>query len=300
MAWYTASYLRAKAGLPPLRSKPGVMDGVFPSRLEEIPVLEYAVQSRPDDATARLLLGHLRFHLGQTDAARKLWEDSARINPSSSVASRALGVTAWKLDGDLAQAERYLRQALSADPRDGIVGRDLALVLQAAAAKDVEQEKPLFMKSKEVLETVLPHNKHRADVVEMLARLYNRLGELDKAAELLDGIYVTAWEGAQGLHDMYRAAHLGLGKRHFEAARFEEAAGEFRRALEYPENLGIGRREGAEEADLYYWLGMALSRAGENDNARAAWKRAAEESPSRNAEIERCRKLAQDALNEPQ
>jgi len=139
---------------------------------------------------------------------------------------------------------------------------------------------------------------HRADIVEMLARLHNRLDEPEKTAALLDRIRVTSWEGAQGLHDEFKAAHLALGKRHLEAGRSSEAVEEFRRSLEYPENLGIGRRAGAREADLYYWLGTALSRAGKPDEARAAWRTAADEPPSGRPEIERWRKLAQEALNQ--
>ena len=137
---------------------------------------------------------------------------------------------------------------------------------------------------------------NRADIVEMLARLHNQLDKPEKAAALLDRIRVTSWEGAQGLHDELRAAHLALGKRHLEVGRFAEAVEEFRRSLAYPENLGIGRREGTREANLYYWLGAALSRAGKSEEARAAWKTAANEPPSGRPEIERCRKLAQQAL----
>jgi tetratricopeptide (TPR) repeat protein len=132
----------------------------------------------------------------------------------------------------------------------------------------------------------------------MLAGLHNRLDEPEKAAALLDRIRVTCWEGAQGLHDEFRKAHFALGKRRFQAERFGEAVGEFRRSLEYPENLGIGRREGTREANLYYWLGLALSKVGKQEEARAAWKKAADEPPSGREEIERCRKLAQEALKE--
>ena len=300
MLWYTASYLRGKEGLLPMSSNPKPMESVFPSRLEEIPVLEHAVQSRPKDATARLLLGDLYFSLGQHAKARRLWQESVNIDSSNPVPLRSLGMAGWKLDGDLVEAERYLRQALSATPRDGIVARDLASVIQTQLQAEAEptEKKALRARARDVLLEVLPYNMHRADIVETAARLHNQLDEPEKAAALLDGIRVTAWEGAQGLHDEFRAAHLALGKRHFEAGRFAEAASEFRRSLEYPENLGIGCRDGTREADLYYWLGMALSRLGKHDEAQTAWRTAAEERASGNPEIERCRKLAEEALKE--
>jgi tetratricopeptide (TPR) repeat protein len=300
MLWYTASYFRARQGLPGISSNFIPMEGVFPSRLEELPVLEDAVRSREDDATARLLLGDLRFHFHQHAAACALWEESAKTDPSNPVPWRSLGMAAWRIEGDLARAEQYLRRGLRADPDDGIVARDLARVLQAqaGAATGPAQRDSLLTSARDVLSGVLSSHMHRADIVEMLAHLHNQLDEPEKAAALLNDIRVTCWEGAQGLHDEFRSAHFALGKRHFEAERFAEAVAEFRRSLEYPENLGIGRREGTREADLYYWLGKALSQAGKREEARAAWKAAAEEPPSGRPEIERCRKLAQEALKE--
>ncbi len=300
MAWYTANYLRGLEGLPALDSQPAAVDGVFPSRLEELPVLEYAVQTRPNDSLAHLLLGDLQFHLRRHAQAREIWKKSAEVDASNSVALRALGIAAWKLDGDLARAERYLRQALTADRNDGIVARDLARAIQAQAdrAKDGAEKNVLLTKARDALSQAVDANIHRADIVEMLATLHNRLEEPEKAAALLDRIRVTSWEGAQGLHDEFRKAHFVLGKRHFEAERFADAVDEFRRSLDYPSNLGIGRREGTREADLYYWLGLALSKTGKQEEARTAWQRAADEPPSGRDEIERCRKLAQEALKE--
>jgi len=298
MVWYAADYLREIERIPPFSSGPKAVEGVFPSRIEELPVLEHAVQSRPNDATARLLLGDLRFHFRQYSKARDLWEQSARIDESNPVPLRSLGMAAWRLDGDPIQAERYLRRALSADPADGIVARDLARVLEAESqtAVDPHSRKLVLEEARAVLLTVIDSHMHRADIVEMLASLHNRLDEPEKAAALLDRIRVTCWEGAQGLHDEFRAAHLALGKRHLEGGRFTQAADEFRRSLDYPDNLGIGRRDGTHEADLYYWLGTALSRLGKQEEARAAWKTAAEEPPSGRPEIERFRNLARQAL----
>lgn len=300
MICYTANYIRSLTDQPPLAQQPKATIGVFPSRWEELDVLKQAVDSRPDDALARIPLGDLRFHFRQYGEAKKLWQHAADIAPSNTIPLRSLAMAAWKLDGDTAKAEHHLRQALSRDPRDGIIGRDLARVLiaQADAAKESADRKALREKAREVLLQVLPPNMHRADIIEMAARLHNELDEPEKTAALLDSIRVTSWEGAQGLHDEFRKAHSALGKQHFEAGQYEKAVFEFRRSLEYPDNLGIGKREGTREADLYYWLGMALSRAGKADEARAAWEKAAGEKPSGNAEIERCRKLAEEALKE--
>jgi tetratricopeptide (TPR) repeat protein len=300
MVCYTANFIRSLTDQPPPPQQPKTTDGLFPSRLEELQVLEHAADSRPDDALARILLGDLRFHLRQYTEARKLWRQAADLDSSSTIPLRSLAMAAWRLDGDAAKAEAYLRQALSRDPQDGIIGRDLARVLlaQADAAKESADKKTLREKAREVLLKVLPPNMHRADIIEMTARLHNELDEPEKTAALLDSIRVTSWEGAQGLHDEFRKAHFALAKQHFEAGQYEKAVLEFRRSLEYPDNLGIGKREGAREADLYYWLGISLSRAGKADEARAVWEKAASEKPSGNAEIERCRKLAEEALKE--
>lgn len=279
MLYYTVNYLHNRLGRRPLLWDPVDVPGVFPSRPEALPVLRFAVENRPDDALARRLLGDLLFHLKDHDAAEQLWREAIAKAPADAVSMRSLGMALWRRHKDMPAAEGILRRALSCRPEDGILGRDLARVLMAQAdqAGDGDAKKAFRHKARKVLLGVLPANEHRADILEMTCRLHNLLDEPEKAADLLDWIAVTNWEGAQGLHDEFRKAHMTLGKKYLTAKKYGKAAGAFRRSLSYPDNLGIGKRDGTKEEAQQFLLGKAAFLAGKIDIAHEAWGKAADE-----------------------
>jgi len=51
----------------------------------------------------------------------------------------------------------------------------------------------------------------------------------------------------------------------------------FRKALEYPHNLGSGKPDKPHDGEIWFWLGEALKAQDKADAARDAWTRAVEE-----------------------
>jgi tetratricopeptide (TPR) repeat protein len=72
-------------------------------------------------------------------------------------------------------------------------------------------------------------------------------------------------------------ANLQKGRSALETGNAAQAEQDFRRALEYPTNLGVGKPDRPADAQPLYWLGVALSAEGKTDAAHAAWNQAAEE-----------------------
>lgn len=105
------------------------VDGAFPSRPETLPVLEWVVRERPADARAHEALGNLYAGLGRLDEAVASWRRAAELEPRLSVARRNLAMHAWRIEGDLESAERWLREALAARPQDQTLARDLGRLL---------------------------------------------------------------------------------------------------------------------------------------------------------------------------
>jgi tetratricopeptide (TPR) repeat protein len=64
---------------------------VFPSRAEDLVVLNEALRSNPEDATARYLLGTLYFSRGLVDNGLKEWEQARKLNPQIPVLHASLG-----------------------------------------------------------------------------------------------------------------------------------------------------------------------------------------------------------------
>lgn len=273
-------------------------EGVFPHRTETVPVLRWALERDPSDGKAALLLGHLLASLGRYREARGAWRRALERGESPAVAARALAMAALKLDGDRDSAERLFGRALAADPKDAIVAMDLARLRFEAAerAGGDARKREIVASIRDLLLGALEAGRGRSDFVALLARAHSRLGEHALTARLLDSVRITIWEGAREVHDLFEEAHLELGKAHLEAGRAEEALAEFDRALEYPENLATGRLEGAREAHIHYLRGNALRALGRTGEAREAWRRAAEEAPSKDPAKEEARRLAREAL----
>lgn len=284
---WMGAYQRPSADLP----------ADFPYLWEHQHLLRGQLHVDPDDSRAKLLLGHLLFHLGRHSEGREMWRKAAELGAEPVIAYRALGMAAKTLDGDLATARSWLEKANQADPKDAIVARDLARVLFDLADKAAADEKrAMIVQAGDCLRGAFAEGQGRSDFVSLLARSYSRLGDHAATAKLLDSVRITIWEGAREAHDLFEEAHLELGDEHLKAGRSAEALIEFNRALEYPANLATGRLENAREAHIHYRRGNALAALGRRDEALAAWRVAAEEPASSDAKTDEARRLAGDAI----
>ena len=270
----------------------------FPYRYEMIPVLQWALQKNPKDGKAALWLGDLLFHFGRQAEGREMWQKAADLGAEPVLAYRALGMASLNLDKDPQRAASFLQKAHDLDSRDAIVARDLARVLfdQAEKLEDKEQKREMLSRARDTLKTAFDSGRIRSDYVGLLARAQNRLGEYEPTARMLDSVRVTVWEGSHEVHDLFEEAHVELGKASMSAGKAAEALREFDRALEYPQNLATGKLENAREAHIQYLRGNALSELGKTDEAIRAWKLAAAETKSSDAQKEEARAKAREAL----
>jgi tetratricopeptide (TPR) repeat protein len=301
---YWAQFLASKSPGAAANSEPALPqfdrrhEGAFPHRLESVAMFRAALQRNPHDALAALYLGDVLFHLRRYAEGRKMWERAAKSgDPQCRIlACRSLGMAARTLDEDLAGARRWLEKANQADPKDAIVARDLANVLFALADKTGADSRQLTLEARDKLQAALEQGKGRSDFVALLARAENRLGDFGQSARMLDAVRVTIWEGAHEVHDLFEQAHLALGDAQLKAGQPAAALAQFNRALEYPANLATGKLEATPEAQIQYRRGEALAALGRKAEAIAAWKLAANEPASGNAQIEAYRQKARKAL----
>jgi tetratricopeptide (TPR) repeat protein len=229
---------------------------VFPDRLETIAILKHAARLRPDDWRIYHYLGCLYLaHYRKADAVAA-WQKALSLNSNYSVVHRNLGIVRWKLDNDTTTAISHYEKAVGFRPDDLTLYRDLATLY-----RDSDQ----WTKVRDLLEKTLGFERYRSDVIELLARAYHRLGEDDKAAALIDSRTFHAWEGQRSLYEIYRDIHIAVGKKAMEAKDFKKAVAAFRRSLEFPPNLGVGRPENVNESEQKELLDKALAAAGEKE-----------------------------------
>ena len=293
LAYYYLAFFTARAGdeaaATELLSTAATIrrDFVFPSRPKAIDVLTYALNKNPNDAQAHLHLGDLYGNLGRLEEAVTHWQRATQLDPSLSLAARNLGLYYWIKENDPQQAAAWYQKAIAARPSDQTLHRDLAEVL-------LDQDKRA--EAIELLETMPYETIRRADILILLAQAYLDAERYTEAIKLLVATpYFVNWEGSSVTRDIFTKAHLQRGRERFARNDFGAALEDFNAALNYPENLGVGKTNAPEDAPALYWKGKALAALGRADAAQAAWNAAAE-GVAGSAQQNRYRKLAREAL----
>jgi tetratricopeptide (TPR) repeat protein len=245
-------------------------DYVFPSRLDEIPLLEKAIASNPHDARASYFLGNLLYDRRRHREAIAMWERSTKIDPHFSTVWRNLGFAYQNVlhDGEKAAvAFRHARELAPEDPRL-LYEQDQLLKRMAT---------PLGDRLKE-LETHRSLVDRRDDLSLELASLYNSLGRSDLALQLLLGRKSQPWEGGEGkvLEEFVRANVL--------LAQAALRAGTAARAVDYldaasmpPMSLSEAKHLLMNLSIIDYWLGVAHATLGDHQRASESWRRATEQ-----------------------
>ncbi len=240
--------------------------GVFPNRLTDEKVLEEAVQRNPADSHARYALGNFMFAHGRYAEASALWRKALDQGFNNPVLLRNLGVYNWKVKADLPAAAGFYARAIHLSPGDFRLYSDLDRIYTQAG--DTSSRAALFHSAPPA---VLQQDPVRARHVLFLMEQ----SQFDQALSLLTDHQFKPWEGGVEIHEMYAAAYTEKGKEALAAHRPAEAAGAFRRAMEYPENLGVGKPARPSDEEPLYWLGVALQAQGKTTEAKVAWSGAA-------------------------
>lgn len=239
----------------------------FPNKTEDIAVLEYAVKGNPQGAKAFYYLGNLYYDRLQFDQAARLWEESARLDPSYPTVHRNLALVYYNKKKEPAKAVREMEQAFSLDPTDTRVFLELDGLYKITGVdfqtrlKNYEENRGILAK--------------RDDAMLELVTLYNLTGAYQRAYDTIMSHQFRPWEGAEGrISRQYKIALVELAKEALGASAFEKAEELLGKALVYPPNLGEGRLEGTKDNHIYYYLGMAKKALGKTEEAEECLRKA--------------------------
>ena len=276
-----SEYFRLAAQMP--------ADYVFPFRLEEVKVLEAALQANPADAHAPYYLGNDLFDL-QPAAAIKMWEKSAQMDNSSALVWRNLAQGYQQTRNDTTKAIAAMQKAVELDKNDPRLVLELDELYEAG---NVSPQRRLAS-----FEASPAAATKRSDTMMQEAKVNLLVNRYDDAIQLLESHHFHNWEGYAEIHDVYMDAHLLRGERELQAGRSQEALRDFEAALEYPENLEVGRpyRE-SRLPEVDYWKGLAYEKLGNTPKSRELFEQAAgtpapERSLQQEAEMQYYRGLA--------
>jgi tetratricopeptide (TPR) repeat protein len=240
---------------------------IFPSRLEEMKVLEAAIAAHPTDARAPYYLGNFLYDRRRHRDAIAQWEKAAALDPHFSTAWRNLGIAFYNVEHDAQKSREAFRRARATAPHDARILYEEDQLRKRLGDDPADRLAALEAHSALVAQ--------RDDLSVELAALYNHVGRPGDALELLASRQFQPWEGGEGLvlGEYVRAqlllgcALMGRGEAHSAVERFEAAN-------HPPQSLNEARHLLANSSNIEFWLGEAWAAAGEMDRAAQYWQRA--------------------------
>jgi tetratricopeptide (TPR) repeat protein len=164
---------------------------VFPSRLEEMKVLEAAVATRPADARAPYYLGNFLYDRRRHRDAIAQWERAAALDPDFATVWRNLGIAFYNVEHDTQKSREAFRRARMAAPQDARI-----LYEEDQLRKRLSDDPAERLAALEAHAALVAQ---RDDLSVELAALYNHVGRPGDALELLVSRQFQPWEGGEGL-----------------------------------------------------------------------------------------------------
>ncbi|MBU0475324.1 MAG: DUF5107 domain-containing protein [Bacteroidetes bacterium] len=274
MAWYFKGYYLYKSGIMDQavdafnRAAEMVPDYCFPNKIEELIVLQKAVEMIPSDAKAWYYLGNFWYANRQYLEARECWEKSKELDDTFPTIHRNLALAYFNKGNNPEAARKSMEKAFELDATDARILMELDQLNKKLGISHVERL-TLLEKYPELVD-------FRDDLYLERIILYNLKGEEEKALQMLMDRKFHPWEGGEGkVTGQYLFSRVELAKKALKNKNYDKAIEHLEAAFKYPHNLGEGKLSGAQENDINYWLGCAYEGLGEADKAKSAWESAA-------------------------
>lgn len=236
-------------------------DYVFPSRVEEMLVLEDAIKINPGDARAPYYLGNLLYDRRRHHEAIAQWQRAVELDPAFPTAWRNLGFAYFNVLRDSGRALDAFAQARARAPHDARILFEYDQLRKRTGHSpqcrldDLEANRALV--------------SHRDDLSVELATLYNNVGNPQAALSVLAVRQFQPWEGGEGaVLAQYVRANVLLGQGALRAGDPRRALDFFTDAANPPETLGEAFHLLVNRAVIDYWLAEAYAALGQTGEAQ--------------------------------
>jgi tetratricopeptide (TPR) repeat protein len=235
------------------------VDYCFPYREESIDVLKYAIDHSGPNAIPNYLLGNLLYDKRPEDAI-KAWNNALEGEGNFAMVWRNLAFGAFYHENNADKAIEYQQKAIAMDGNQPIWFAELETYYDQSD-KDINECIDILAAN---IETV----KKDINAPKRLVKLYNLNGDYDKAIDLLDNHHFRTWELGKDIYYHYVDAHTLKALELMKEGKNGDAISELEKAMEYPENLEVGKPLNDERnAMIHYFIGLAYENLGDEENA---------------------------------
>ena len=242
-------------------------DYCFPHRIEDILVLEHAIENNPQDAKAPYYLGNLWYDKKQYSEAISNWERSRKLDSAFATVHRNLALAYYNKRNDGLSAMEEMKKAFELNPKDSRVFMEYDQLKKKQNISPAERLKAF----KQYPELV----KDRDDLYVEYVTLLNLTGNYAKAKEQIASRNFHPWEGGEGkITSQYINCHVELAKEAIRNENYQDAITLLHEATVYPHNLGEGKLIIAQENNIYYFMGCAYEKLNDEEKAKQCFLKA--------------------------
>jgi tetratricopeptide (TPR) repeat protein len=241
------------------------IDYCFPYRKETLEVFEKIIMMDPGQAIPYYLLGNLLYDKRPDDAI-KAWNKALEVDENFGMVWRNLAFGAFYYENDVEKAIEYIKKAIEIDGDHPIWYAELE--------NYYDESNEDFKECLEIMAANIDVVKNDITAPKSLVKLFNLNGEYDKAITLLEEHHFRTWEGGRDIYFHYVDAHTLKALELIEGGKLEGAISELEKAMQYPENLEVGKPlDDERNAMIYYIMGQAYEKKGEKAKANECFKK---------------------------
>jgi len=260
---------------------------VFPFRTESLAVLQTGLRYDPE-------CWKLHYYLGTLLTAKFRWREglehflaAEKTSSDWSVLYSNLGTIYWRKLKDVKKAQAAFEKARACDPDDH--NYYVALDRLYSESNEPAKRQKLFSQAP-------PDVGNDFRIRFRHATYYCDVGRYDEALGVLRDTTFIPWEGFTQVHDLYARVLHSRADKLMQKGNYDEAIKDLRRAMEYPENLGVGKPHNPNFVREYCSLGVCYDALGKTTLARQYLTKAAQ-APGNSQWNEKARKALRE-LNE--
>lgn len=238
----------------------------FPARLEDIAVLNYAIETNAADANACYYLGSLYYDRFRYDEAVAQWEECVRRDDTHAKALRNLSLAYFDKRGDAASARACIERALEyrKDPRLLFEYQQLLKNTNVAP----QERLAVYDRYPELL-------AERDDCYLDRIVLLSQLGRYAEAIHAARIKRFHIYEGGEGnLTKQHAWMHVLHGNALAAEGKTGEAYQVYMDGVNMPKSYGEAKTWFNQEAHIFYYLGNLLASQGKAEEAAKAYEEA--------------------------
>lgn len=238
----------------------------FPSRLEDISVLKYAIDNEENAANACYYLGSLYYDRFRYKDAADIWEEGIKRNNEHGKIWRNLALYYFDKAGEPQKAKDCLKKAMlyKNDPRLLLEYEQLLKNMNCTP----QERLAVYDKYPELL-------AERDDCYLDKLTLISQTGDFKTAIDMAKAKRFHIYEGGEGkLTKQHAWMHVLYGKELMENGDLENSEKIFLDGVNMPKSYGEAKTFFNQEAHIFYYLGSLYEKQGETEKAKKAFEEA--------------------------